>query len=656
MSDSYKHLEDTAAPDTVAFYDRHNQAADKYFTDSLIDEFAGKIASYQAAEIRGLPSRYGDYHYFVARRSTDKKLKVFVSHKKSEPEVLLDFDDTPRSLDYYKPSPNGKLVIYGTSELGNEQTTLRIYDTVRGADLLDVIPFAGYTDQGDICWLSEKQFVYPRMNGFDQKGPEDKWLLGTKLYLHTIGTDPQKDTLLFGADLVDTVMLTPSISNDSRQIYVTTCTDELTHQIYVVDIQTREARMVSQAEPSANYLHVGMDKLFCLTNYQAERYRLLSVDLDDVYADLDSWDEVLPESEDVLQDIAVSKTTIIAKYSHNVTSRLKTYDQWGNQHTEVVLPANSIVQALRADTKSDYAHMALSGFVLPTTQYRLHAITGESELVWARTPLPGDKKVLVNQEWATSSDGTDVPYFYIRAKDSDGTLPTVIYGYGGFNISLEPSYMSTMRAWVLRGGAIAFASLRGGSEFGEAWHRMGSMEHKQNTFDDCIAIAEDLVSTGKTSPDQLGVMGGSNGGLLVSAVTMQRPDLFRAGTALVPLTDMLEFYKHQVAEFWVHEYGDPRLPEQRKWIEKWSPYHYPIDNGASYPALYYETAMHDARVHPFHALKMVARLESEVKSWKGPLLLRSQVATGHQGSNMTKDEAARSAAEPWAFFAKELGL
>jgi prolyl oligopeptidase len=653
VSDPFKYLENVSDPKTVDFYKDHNVKLDAYIKNSPYGHFYDTISNQLHSDVRSGYVVHGKYTFWMERQKEWQKAKLMISAA-SNVRVLLDFENNNHSLDYWFPSPHGKYLIYGTSVNGNEETTLRLMRCEDGADVFETIEFAGFTDQGAICWLdNEKEFIYPRMNGYDKKGPKDKWLLGTKLYKHVLGTDPSDDVCVYDPGS-ETVMLVPDLADDNNTLFVSVCEDELTHKVYKVDLSTLSATLLNPGTSASCRTMTHKNKVYVVTNNSAEKYCLISADITSLPQSFGEWDELLPESDHVLRDVCIrSEGSIIAHYSDVTQSSVRIYDAYGNQTGRVELGPGCTVGTLYGTNSNKEVIMTYSGYTVPPTIARI-VLGGILKSVWQRDALVGDDDIAVDIYEAVSSDGTTIPYSYIALKGKV-SRPTIAYGYGGFNIALEPYYLSTQRPWILAGGAYVVMHLRGGSEKGEEWHRMGSMEHKQNTFDDCIAVGEDLIRRGFTTKDQLGVMGGSNGGLLVATVTVQRPDLFRAGAALVPLTDMLEFYKHQVAEFWVHEYGDPRIPEQKTWIEKWSPYHYPLKD-EPYPALYYETALHDARVHPFHAFKMVARLEKQVSEWKGPLLLRTKTDTGHQGSNMTKDDTVKGIAEYYAFFANELGL
>lgn len=657
VKDRFSWLENVGSSTTSQFYEEFNKQADTYFTNSKIDKYTEELVKIGETDLKGLPSIYGVNTFWIERKKSWKRPKLICSKKGTKEVVVLDFETTEESLDFWFPSPDGTLVLYGTSKLGNEQTTIRIIDVVSGETLSDAISFSGFTDQGNICWIDSTTFIYPRMNGFNMTGPEDRWLLGTKLYCHTIGDDPKEDKLVFGKDCPETVMMTPTLSSNKKNMYVTVCEDELTHSISIVNLSTYKNKNLNITRKSACFIKSGHGKVYVLTNYDAPRYRLLMSEEQSIPTSLDEWEEVLPEAFDVLQDFWIhSSGNIIAKYSHDVSSTMAIYDDYGNQQSTISVPHHSIVSSVVCKPDLESVYLSVSGFTLPTTHYKLSTIKATPEICWKREALDGDDELVVEQHWVRQYDGCDVPYFLIKHKNTPADAPCILYGYGGFNVAIEPAYLQSARPWVMAGGIYVLANFRGGSEFGEDWHSSGAMELKHNTFSDCISIAEDLIAKNITSKDKLGVLGGSNGGLLVAAVTVQRPDLFRAGASLVPLTDMIEFYKHNVAEFWVHEYGDPRIPEQLEWIMKWSPYHYPIDSDSSYPALYYETALHDARVHPLHAFKMVAKLQRDVTGWKGPLLLRTITDSGHQSSNKSKLELARQTAEYYAFFAKELGL
>ena len=654
MKDPFKWLENTEDSQVVHWYQTKNDQADEYFKTHGTDYFAEKLLQYSMNDLRGVPHRYGAYTYWIERGANDSKSKLMMANSGGNPRVCIDLNESELSLDYWIPSPTGSFVVYGISKNGNEETTLKIRDVEKNIDLNDAIAFAGFTDQGDICWISENSFVYPRMNGFSAIGPKDKWLLGTKLYIHVIGENPKHDQCIFGGDLPDTVMLIPTLSSDGTHLYVAVCEDELTHTVYLVNLATGMSEKVTAGAHAAFRVKAYGGRVYMHTNHLAKRYRIIGTDESAIPRDLSEWDEIIPEHEDVLKDFWLTSNQIVAQYSHNVSDEVRIFDFYGNQTGVVALDHHISIGAVSCRPSQAVQYISYSGFNVPSRIIKLRS-TNNVTLLWERKPLEGDTEIDVRQYFATSKDGTQIPY-YVLAKKNSSPAPTIIYGYGGFNISLDPSYVVSMRPWIRAGGVFVIANLRGGSEFGEEWHAFGALEYKQNTFDDCIAVATDLVDRGLTTRDMLGVMGGSNGGLLVAAVTVQRPDLFRAGAALVPLTDMLEFYKHQVAEFWVHEYGDPRKSTEREWILGWSPYHYPIKVSKAYPALYYETALHDARVHPFHAFKMVAKLEDTVKLWKGPLVLRTMTDTGHQGGNLSKLEAARRTAEYYEFFARELGL
>lgn len=653
MKDSFYDLD---SAQTRAFYDTHNSAADTYI-DAAPDRqyFTHAFESLTDHDVRGVPYVYGGRSFWLERRATWQKVSLVCDGEK-----LIDFDTRLDSLDYWFVSPDGNKIVYGTSRDGNEQTTLHIFDVARRKDLAEHIPFAGYTDQGSICWLSDsRSFIYPRMNGYAKTGPADKWLLGTKLYLHRLGDDPAQDRCVFGEGMPEAVMLVPTLATTDKTLYVAVTDDELTHDVWRVPLDEGSRAKKVTTRKASFQLRTAYGKLYALTNDKAPQYRLLAVDEADASeTPVETWDEILPESDDILQDFWLHPSrAIVAQYSHNISHELRVYDLYGNQTGSLpLLDTFCSVAAVSCRTDQPDMYVSVSGFTTPPSILRYASLRKSAEYMWQREALAGDDKIIAKQCFATSADRTQVPYFYLRSGAETANVPTLLYGYGGFNIALEPSYVTTFRPWIMAGGAVVIANLRGGSEFGENWHAAGAMQHKQNTFDDCIAIAETLIAESTASTDQIGVLGGSNGGLLVAAVTVQRPDLFRAGAALVPLTDMLEFHKYQVAEFWVHEYGDPRIPEQRRWIRQWSPYSYPIHADIAYPALYYETALNDARVHPFHAFKMVARLETEAASWKGPLLLRTHTDAGHDGSNVSKDEQAARSAEPWIFLATELGL
>jgi prolyl oligopeptidase len=395
------------------------------------------------------------------------------------------------------------------------------------------------------------------------------------------------------------------------------------------------------------------DELYFRSNDDAPRNRLIAIDVNDPAPG--AWREVIPEARDVLSDASLVGGKIIAEYMQDAQSVVKVFDLDGEQSGTVDLPG--IGTAAGFDGKFDDAEtfFVYTSFDTPTTVNRLDVSTGEVSVFRQPEVAFDPDDYVVEQVFYTSKDGTLVPMFISHRKDLeiDGALPTLLYGYGGFNISQTPAFSVTRLAWMDMGGVYAVANIRGGGEYGKAWHQAGTRLNKQNVFDDFIAAAEYLVEEGYTRPSRLAIFGGSNGGLLVGAVTNQRPDLFGAAIPAVGVMDMLRFQNFTAGRFWVDDYGSSDDPEEFEALYAYSPYHN-IREGAEYPAVLVTTADTDDRVVPGHSFKYAARLQ-EAQGGTAPILIRIETRAGH-GAGTPTEMIIDDYADRWAFLVKNLGM
>lgn len=371
------------------------------------------------------------------------------------------------------------------------------------------------------------------------------------------------------------------------------------------------------------------DSLFIQTNWNAPKGRILAADLKNPARD--HWREVVPETDAVIEGDSAVGGKLAVLYTKNATSLVRLFEPSGKFLRELPLPAIGSVSGLSGRWSSAETFYSFTSFHIPTTIYR-YDIAAATQEIWAKLPVPIDSsKFEVKQVWYTSKDGTKVAMFLVYAKGTklDGSNPTLLTGYGGFNVSETPAYSSTAAAWITRGGVYALANLRGGGEFGEEWHKAGMLDKKQNVFNDFISAAEWLIANHYTRPSRLAIIGGSNGGLLVGAALTQRPDLFGAVVCLFPLLDMLRYQNFLVARFWVPEYGSAENADQFKYLHAYSPYQQ-VKPGTKYPPVLFVTGDSDTRVAPLHARKMAARLQAATSSGK-PVLLHYDTKAGHSG-------------------------
>jgi prolyl oligopeptidase len=549
--------------------------------------------------------------------------------------------DGATALDWWQPTKDGELICFGLSEAGSEDSTLHLLRVEDGVWLPDRITR---------CRLAaiafepgNEAFLYTR---YPERGtvPAGEESYHRHVYRHVVGTDPAEDVRLFGEgrDATDFPSLL-SISDDGAWTVLTVSQGWERSAVF---LRRGQGPFEPIFEGPANRLSAWFagDRLLGLTNCDAALGRLVEIDPErPAPAD---WRDVVPESGHLLLGAAVTSRSLLVHHLVHATSRVTECTHWGDTIRTLPIPPLSTVSAIGAQPTAEEAYLTVEAFTRPAA-----TMTVEGEVVRALEPPPGfdADRYPVRQVWFGSRDGTLVPMFLIGRTEGDG--PTVLTGYGGFTVSLTPTWMPTTVPFLEAGGLLAIANLRGGSEFGEAWHRAGSREHKQNVFDDFVAAAEWLCAHGLTRPERLGILGGSNGGLLVGAALTQRPDLFGAVVCRVPLLDMVRYEQFKMARLWADEYGSAADPEQFGWLYRYSPYHH-VRDGERYPPVLLTTGEEDTRVDPLHARKMAARLQSAAR--EATILLRVEPRAGHgQGKPVAKIVPEET--DVWAFLLWALG-
>ncbi len=479
--------------------------------------------------------------------------------------------------------------------------------------------------------------------------------LYNKVYFHKLGDDPDKDELIFGEERPKDDMLDLSLSANDRYLAIYATQSWTENEIYIYNRETKETKLIITGILSQFDLHFLNNKAIVITNYKANNYRVLSSPLDELEKPIDQWDEFIPESEYLLEFVNMSSDKIFAGYMVNASSQVKVFDHDGKELESLPIPPYSSIMGISSRLGEEEFFFGVSSFTFPRVMYHYDSDAVAYEVIRKTNNPLNPEEYDVKQEWFTSKDGTKIPMFIFHRKDVDlleASHPTILYGYGGFASGITPYFMKNWVPWVERGGIFAIANIRGGNEFGDNWHKSGIKENKQNTFDDFIAASEYLILKKYTTSEQLGILGGSNGGLLVSAVAVQRPELFNAVASLVPLTDMVRFPRFGMAMRWVHEYGDPKIKADLERILKWSPYHN-VKERRSYPNFLFTTAEKDTRVDPLHSRKMAAVLQSVQN--KNDVLLFTETEAGH-GPGKPIKKIVESQALIINFFAQKLGL
>jgi prolyl oligopeptidase len=634
--DKYRWLEDGNNPDTQKWV-----AEEMAYTRGVLDPLPGRDAIHKRltellsiGSIR-VPQIGGKYYFYTRREGMQNQPVLYVREGvDGKDRVLLDANqlatDGTIALDWYQPSEHGKYLAYGTSPSGSEMSTLHILETKTGSALPDTIE---RTRAASIAWsLDNSGFYYTR---YPRKGDvaEGQEVYNRHVFYHVLGDDPAKDEPIFGEGRDAEDWPSVSLDNDGRMLLITVSQGWTKTELFLMDL--KKGTPPTRITTGKNFLYSGSvynGRLYIVTNEDAPRFRMFVAEAGNY--ERDDWKEIIPQTGGVLKDAAVWGGKIFAQYEQNASSQLSVFDIEGTKLKDLALPAIGTVFGSSGKWNHDEMFYGFQSFTFAPSIYRYDLKSGSTTL-WAKVDAPSIDPAgyQVAQEWYQSKDGTRVPMFVVHKKGlkKDGRNPTLLAGYGGFNISLTPAFNRAAYLWMEHGGIYAVANLRGGAEFGEDWHRAGMLEKKQNVFDDMIAGAEHLIAEKYTDKDHLAIQGGSNGGLLMGAMITQRPDLFRAVMCQVPLLDMLRYQNFQIAKLWIPEYGTADNPEQFKWLYAYSPYHH-VKAGMEYPAVLFMTADTDTRVDPMHAKKMAALMQSSASNGKSrtrPILLRIESKAGH---------------------------
>ena len=625
IPDPYRWLEDQEAPETRAWIDAQNA-----HTDTVLGTLPGReelravAASVLERDVVGLPNERGG-RYFYSKRRADQDLAVVYVREGLDGEDRVLIDPHPMSPDHTTSvelrdiSDDGKRVVYGVREGGVDEVTIKVRDVDTGEDLADVLPPARY---GEVTLAADGGGLY-----YEQYGN-----VTPRVMHHAFGTPMADDVQLFGEGYERYQIPVTVVSDDGRWMVVHVIEGSSgPTAIHVKDLQ-RDTPFVTAIADGVSESWAGFagGELFIVTNLDAPNKRVVLADPAD--PGFERWREVIPEREDVVVETAAALGGRLAvSYLQEVQPRVAIHELDGTHVRDIAFDTVGSVGGGAGRWTSDEAFFTFQTFHVPSTIYRYDIETGEQS-VWAAPESPVDAAAYeVTQRRFTSKDGTEVPMFVAHRPDLvlDGRNPTLLTGYGGFNNSMTPAFSALATTWLESGGVFALANMRGGGEFGEEWHRAGMLESKQNVFDDFIAAAEHLIEAGYTSSGHLAIRGGSNGGLLVGAVSNQRPDLFGAVVCTYPLLDMVRYHQFLVASFWVPEYGSSEDPHQFAYIHAYSPYHNVIDGG-DYPATLYLSGDGDTRVAPLHARKMTALMQANNGS-DNPILLRYHTQAGHSG-------------------------
>jgi prolyl oligopeptidase len=647
--DPYRWLEDGKSPETRAWIDAQNAYTQAVLGSrperTAIRERVSALARY---DTQSVPQRRG-VRYFLSKRAVTDDLPIQYVREglAGKDEVLLDphplSPDHTVSVSAEDVSEDGGLLLYALRRGGEDETELRLRDVAKRQDLADVMPRQLY--RGAVLRPDGKGFYYAQQ---DRK-------TGIRIRHHAIGSPNASDTEVFGSGYGPGQWIGAQVSESGRYLLLGVQHGWARNELFVQDLGSGGPPRAIVKDVDAHFRpEFAGDRLIVQTDWKAPRWRIVEIPLDDPRPE--RWREIVPEGPDAIQGFAPAGGKLLVHELRNVASRLRVVSLEGQTLGELPLPGPGAVGAVQARWTDDEVFFGFNAYTAPGSTYRADVRAMKVERWW-RPDVPFDSAAYeTEQVWYASKDGTKVPMFLTHRKGlaKDGRRPTLLYGYGGFNLSLLPSFQALAAWWVEQGGVFAVPALRGGGEFGEEWHRAGMLENKQNVFDDFIAAGEWLIANGWTAPDRLAIRGGSNGGLLVGAALTQRPELFRAVLCDFPDLDMVGYHRFENNNPpALLEYGDASKPEQFKFLYAYSPYQ-KVKAGTTYPAVLLSTGDADTRVPPLQARKMTARLQAASASSR-PVLLHYDTKAGHAGGRpMGKvvDDFALQA----TFLAGELGM
>lgn len=661
VADPYRWLEDDVrvSPKVAQWVAAQNKVTDAYL-DTLPgrDAFAKRMTELYDYERFGLPHKAGTRYFYTRNDGLQPQSVLYVREGlKGEGRVLIDPNgwakDGATALAEWEPSKDGRHLLYAVQDGGTDWRIVRVKDVATGNDLSDEVRWVKFSA---LDWAKDGSgFYYSRFPEPAEGAAFQSLNRDHAVYFHKLGTPQSEDVLIHATPERPELNNSATVTDDGKYLLVTASegTDER-YGLTLYPIGRRGAKPVVLVDDFANnweYVTNDGPRFTFLTNKGAPRQRLVSVDIRTPA----KLTELVAESEATLVGASRVGDRIILSYLGDAKSEAEMIALDGRKVADIRLADIGSASGFGGKSADPETFYAFSSFARPTTIYRLDTATGQTE-IFAEPKLtfkPDD--FTVEQRFYKSKDGTEVPMFLVMKKGVDRSKgsPTILYGYGGFNVSLTPAFSPTRLAWVDKGGVLAVANLRGGGEYGKAWHDAGRLDKKQNVFDDFIAAGEFLIGEGITGKGQLAIEGGSNGGLLVGAVTNQRPDLFAAALPAVGVMDMLRFDRWTAGRYWVDDYGSPAVEADFRNLLAYSPYHN-IRDGAAYPAVLVTTADTDDRVVPGHSFKYAAALQ-HAKIGERPHLIRIETRAGH-GSGKPTDKIIAEAADKYAFAAKWTGL
>ncbi|MDT9600346.1 prolyl oligopeptidase family serine peptidase [Sphingosinicella rhizophila] len=663
VADPFRWLENDVRqdPKVKAWVDAQNRVTSAYLSQlPKRDAIEKRLTELWNFERYGMPERKGGRYFFTRNSGLQNQSPLFVQDGlDGTPRLLIDpnpwAQDGATALAGWLPSEDGKRLLYAVQDGGTDWRTVRVMDVDSGKLLDDQLKWVKFSD---FTWAKDGSGFYYSRFPEPETGAEFQSLnIHHKVYFHRVGTPQSADRLVHATPAHPKWNHNVRLTDDGRWLVVFSSEGtEDRYEVNIADLSRPDARLRTLfAGPQHSWSLVGSrgSRLVFVTNKDAPRYRVVSVDA--ALPGTPSLEELVAEAKGTLDQASIVGDAMIISYVEDAKSVVRRFGLDGRPKGDIPLPGIGSVSGFAGDPGNPETFYSYTSFNAPPTIYRYDAATGDST-VFRAPDLPFDPALYtVEQRFFASKDGTKVPMFvaYKKGLDLSRGAPTLMHGYGGFNVSVTPSFSVPRLAWMEMGGIFVVANVRGGGEYGKDWHNAGRLLNKQNGFDDFIAAGEALVQSGITTPRQLAIMGGSNGGLLVGAVVNQRPDLFAAALPQVGVMDMLRYNRFTAGRYWVDDYGDPADEAQFRNLFAYSPYHN-VKGGRPYPAILVTTADTDDRVVPGHSFKYAAALQA-MEIGDKPHLIRIETRAGH-GSGKPTAKQIEENADMWAFAGFHTGL
>lgn len=663
VPDPYRWLEDAPeeSPDVQAWIEAENKITFGFLEGlSAREPLKQRITKLWDYEKYGTPFKRGGRYFYSYNDGLQNQSVVFTMKSLGDkPTLLIDPNtlskDGTVALTGYDITEDGKLFAYGISDAGSDWQEWKVRDIETGKDLDDRVQWVKFSGAS---WSKDgKGFYYSRYDEPDEQSKLQKANYFHKLYYHAIGTPQSQDVLVYERPDQKEWGFGGQVTDDGRYLIISVWKGtERKNMVFFKDLSQENAKVVeliNTFEAQYDFIDNDGSAFWFFTDLDAPRGRMIAIDT--AKPQRSEWKEIIPQAEQTLRGVAAVGNTMVASYLKDAHTQVRMFDLSGKHLRDLELPGIGSAGGFSGKRSDDETFYSFTGFTDPTTVFRYDFKTNKSE-VFKRADVdfnPGDYET--KQVFYNSKDGTRIPMFITHKKGIklDGANPTLLYGYGGFNAAITPAFSVSYLVWMEMGGVYAVANIRGGGEYGKAWHEAGMKLTKQNCFDDFIAAAEWLIANKYTSSNKLAIFGGSNGGLLVGACMTQRPELFAAALPAVGVLDMLRFHKFTIGWAWVSDYGSVDNADEFKALLAYSPYHN-LKPGTAYPATFITTADHDDRVVPAHSFKYTAALQA-AQSGAAPTLIRIETRAGH-GAGKPTSKQIEEAADRWAFLTKVLNM